>query len=98
MELTDFSAKTLPLNAILDKFRKDGQNTEDSKEIQDFFVEEFSWGRAFQSLVKIRSVIEVLVGLGWADAGDDDGVLKVLLGFLGSLEQEHPGAYINLEG
>lgn len=88
--LFDLSVKVLPLSTIIDQFRKDGVDTEDSDSIYNFFYNSFTWGDNSFSLVEVNDVIERI--------GEEEGAEFALLNLLVDLEQKHPGAYINLEG
>jgi hypothetical protein len=93
MELTDLfdlSVKVLPLTTIIDQFREDGEDTEDSDNIYNFFSNRFTWGDNSFSLVQVVDVIERI--------GEEEGARFALRNLLIDLEQRHPGAYINLEG
>lgn len=88
--LFDLSVKVLPLSTIIDQFRKDGVDTEDSDSIYNLFYNRFTWGDNSFSLVEVNDVIERI--------GEEEGAGFALLNLLVDLEQKHPGAYINLEG
>lgn len=94
MELVTATVKVLLLSTLLDNFRENGKDTEDSKEVLDFFREEYN--SAIQSFVKVSVVIDVLADIGWADSDNDNDNMKILFNILEELEQTSPGAYIDV--
>lgn len=95
MELTDLSLKVLGLNTLLDNFRDDGEDTEDTNTVAYYFHNTWGHGGYDITLVQVSNVISALaMCLSFAKAGP----LHALYNLLVDLENETPGAFIDLEG
>lgn len=103
MELTDLNIKVLALNTLLDNFREDGQNTEDSDTVLAFFQNAWGHGGYDITLIQVSNVLDALAERLFVAARlymrkISNGPLHTLHNLLVDLENETPGAFIDLEG
>lgn len=95
MELNNLSLKVLALNTVLDKFREDGENTEDSDTVLCYFQNVWGGGGYDITLVKVSNVI---LALNDRLSFKKEGPLHTLHNLLVDLEDKTPDAFIDLEG
>ena len=98
MELTNLSLKVLPLSTLLDEFRKDGEVTEESESVYDYLNDNYAWGDTDHALIRVSKVLAdgapSIHGTGCMNADVFSSFTKLLRG----VEDENPGAFIDLEG
>lgn len=95
MELTNLSLKVLALNTLLNNFREDGEDTEDSDTVLTYLQN--TWGHGGYDITLIQ-VSNVISALAMRLSFDKEGPLHTLHNLLVDLENEAPGVFIDFEG
>jgi hypothetical protein len=96
MEPNNLSLSVLPLSALLDQFREDGEVTEASESVYDYFNDNYHWGDTDHALVRASKILAdgapAILGTGCLS----DHVFSSLVKLLRDVEEKNPGVFIDL--